>query len=88
MNCPNCGVDMPKVFENGHEAQVKGGLTIELHGYYGGFFDQFYNSPAVSETICHDCAAWLAREFPVFARMLAPFESGAHPGEHCCPYGW
>ena len=93
MNCPNCNIPMDPVFDHptASNSQVDNGLVIELSGYYGGFFDPMSGDLPATAVICHDCAVWLAREFPVFAKLLDAHAEGGHQGiggQKCCDWSW
>ena len=68
--------------------QIDGGLTFELCGSYGEFFDCMEEDDVIKITACHDCAV---KVFTLFNRKTKNL-SGLHPSYKkeymCCDWGW
>jgi len=68
--------------------QIDGGLTFELCGGYGEFFDCMSEDDVVKITACHDCTA---KMFALFYRKTKNLV-GLHPSNQkeymCCDWGW
>ncbi|CAB4135661.1 hypothetical protein UFOVP573_52 [uncultured Caudovirales phage] len=69
--------------------QIDGGLSFELCGGYGEFFDCMTEDDIIKLCICHDCASKMFSLFNKTKKL-----SGLHPssstkeGEFCCEWGW
>ena len=68
--------------------QISQGLTFELCGGYGEFFDCMSEDDVVKITACHDCTA---KMFALFYRKTKNLV-GLHPSNQkeymCCDWGW
>lgn len=68
--------------------QIDRGLTFELCGGYGEFFDCMSEDDLVKITACHDCTA---KMFALFYRKTNNL-NGLHPSDKgddmCCGWGW
>ena len=69
--------------------QIDGGLSFELCGGYGEFFDCMTEDDIIKLCICHDCTSKMFSLFNKTKKL-----SGLHPssstkeGEFCCEWGW
>lgn len=68
--------------------QVSQGLTFELCGGYGEFFDCMSEDDIVKITACHDCMVKMFNLFPRATKHL----NGLHPSDKsegmCCDWSW
>jgi hypothetical protein len=68
--------------------QISQGLTFELCGGYGEFFDCMSEDDVVKITACHEC---MVKMFSLFDRKTKHLR-GLHPsdkdGDMCCEWGW
>jgi len=68
--------------------QISQGLTFELCGGYGEFFDCMSEDDVIKINACHDCAA---KMFSLFYRKTNNL-TGLHPSDKdddmCCGWGW
>ena len=69
--------------------QIDGGLSFELCGGYGEFFDCMTEDDIIKLCICHDCTSKMFSLFNKTKKL-----TGLHPssstkeGEFCCEWGW
>jgi len=68
--------------------QISQGLTFELCGGYGEFFDCMSEDDVVKITACHNCMVKMFNLFPKATKHL----DGLHPSDitdgMCCEWGW
>lgn len=68
--------------------QISQGLSFELCGGYGEFFDCMEEDDIVKITACHDC---MVKVFTIFHRVTKRL-SGLHPTDNgdsrCCEWSW
>lgn len=68
--------------------QISNGLTFELCGGYGEFFDCMSEDDVIKITACHEC---MTKMFALFYRKTKNMR-GLHPSDKsddmCCEWGW
>ena len=68
--------------------QISQGLTFELCGGYGEFFDCMSEDDVIKITACHECMIKMFNLFHSKTKHLRGLHPSDKTGDMCCEWGW
>lgn len=84
--CTACGKLVPAELVNDHLPDNGWSLDFSNFGYYGGFTDEFNETPRWK--LCHDCVVKLLALFPLLGETINKGGHSCDSEQPCCEWAW